>query len=73
MIFILTSNAIVFSTCANAIYINDIGRLGVETPSGVMTIKDIPENALQQVAVALADGKNFVEFDEASLVMEEDA
>lgn len=71
MIFILTSNAVVYTTCANAIYVDDRGYLCVDTPSGIMYVGGIPEDALQQIAVAEADGKRYVEFEDAHLVLDE--
>ena len=69
MIFILTSNAVVYSNCANAIYVDDFGCLCVDTPTGVMIIKNIPDNALQQIAMAEAEGKRYVEFEDAILLI----
>ena len=71
MILILTSNAVVYTTCANAIYVDDDGDLCVDTPTGIMYVTDIPENALQQIAAAEADGKRFVEFEDAKLMLGE--
>ena len=68
MICILTSNAVVYTVGANAIYVED-DELLVDTPTGVMHIRNIPGDALQQIAMAEAEGKRFVEFEDAVLLV----
>lgn len=68
---ILTSNAIVYTNCADAIYVDDDGHLCVDTPTGVMRIKGQPDNALAQIAMAEAEDKGYIEFEDSELIIGE--
>lgn len=68
--YILVSNSVVSIANANAIYVTD-GMLKIETETSAMAISNIPENALQQVAEGVAEGKRFIEFEDATLELAE--
>ena len=66
---ILVSNAVI--SCANmdCVFVDQQGLMHVDVSAGTLLIKNIPDNALQQVAMGFADGKRFIELDEAELVI----
>jgi len=66
---ILVSNAVIGCNNMDCIYVDKNGYLHVETGAGVLFVKNIPDNALQQVAMGFAEGKRFVELDDAELVI----
>lgn len=68
--YILVSNSVISIANANAIYVTD-GLLKIETETSVMAISNIPENALQQVAEGVAEGKRFIEMEDATLELAE--
>lgn len=53
------------------IYISE-GLLVVESDTTARYVKNVPENAVQQIAVGLAEGKNYIEFEDSELVMEDE-
>ena len=68
--YIIVSNSVISIANANAIYVAD-GLLKIETETSAMVISNIPENALQQVAEGVAEGKRFIEMEEATLELAE--
>ena len=68
--YILVSNSVISIANANAIYVTD-GLLKIETETSAMAISNIPENALQQVAEGVAEGKRFIEMEDATLELAE--
>ena len=69
---IIFSNAIINIDNITAVY-NKGGYLCMETTSGVFFCSDFANNALQRIAVALAEGKTFLELDDDKLIIEEDS
>ncbi len=67
---LILSNAIINLDRIVSIYIED-GTLRLERDDAAYIIRNIPENALQQIAIAYAQGKTFLEFDTALLSMED--
>lgn len=65
---LLTSHEIV-PLDNRCIYIEE-GRLAVESEIATRYVENIPENAIQQIAVGFAEDKSFIEFEDARLVME---
>lgn len=65
--FLIASDVVINTSNVEAIYIKD-GQLCCDVNTGVYTLNNIPNNALQQVAEALAEGKQFLELEEAKLV-----
>lgn len=68
--FVIASDIVINTDTVSAIFVNDNGHLQFEVPGGAITLKNIPDNALQQVAVAVAERKPFLEMENASLVEE---
>lgn len=68
---LILSNAIINLDRIVSIYVED-GTLRLERDDAAYIIRNIPENALQQIAIAYAQGKTFLEFDTALLSMEEE-
>lgn len=67
---LILANAIINLDRIVSIYVeNDTLRL--ERDDAAYIIRNIPENALQQIAIAYAQGKTFLEFDTALLSMED--
>lgn len=66
---IITSNAVILTTNADAIFQTE-DSLIVDTSAGPMIIQDIPSDALSQVAIAIAEKQEIVEFANAKLVIE---
>lgn len=65
---LILSNAIVHLGPAHTIYcMND--SLWIEYGTSAIRIDNIPENALQQIAVAETEGQKFLEMDDASLYL----
>ena len=62
--YIICNNVIINVDNIEAIYTQD-GKLCCEVGQGAFEIKDAPNNALSQIAVALAEGKQFIEFENA--------
>ena len=65
--FIIASNVIINVDNIEAIYVQN-EKLCCETGHGVYELKDIPDNTLQQVAGALAEGKKYLELEDAKQV-----
>ena len=70
MTLIVGSKALLHTEIAEAIYIDESGSLVLEYPDCIRTVIDPPSNALAQIAMAEAEGKPVVEFEDASLYME---
>ena len=68
--YIIVSNSVVSIANANAIYVTD-GMLKIETETSAIALSNIPENALQQVAEGVAEGKRFIEMEDAVLELAE--
>lgn len=66
---LILSNAIVNAANADCIYVDEHSYMHVDVTAGTLFIKNIPDNAMQQVAMGFAEGKRFVELDEAELVI----
>lgn len=69
---LLLSNAIVNVDHADCIYVDNSGYLHIDVSAGTLFIKNIPDNAMQQIAVALTENKRFIEFEDAALVITEE-
>lgn len=65
---ILVSNAVISCGNMDCIYVDEHGYMHVDVTTGTLFIKNIPDDALQQVAMGFAEGKRFVELDGAELV-----
>ncbi len=73
MTLIVGSKALLHTEIAEAIYIEDrTGSLVLEFPDCVRIVQNPPSNALAQIAMAEAEGKPVVEFEDANLYMEEE-
>lgn len=70
MTLIVGSNALLHTEIAEAIYIAG-NELVLEFPDCVRTVQNPPTDALAQIAMAEAEGKPVIEFEDASLSMEE--
>lgn len=68
---LILTNAIINLDRIVSIYVED-GTLRLERDDVAYIIRNIPENALQQIAIAYAQGKTFLELDTALLSMEEE-
>lgn len=68
---LILANAIINLDRIVSIYIED-GTLRLERDDAAYIVRNIPENALQQIAIAYAQGKTFLEFDTAILSLEEE-
>lgn len=69
---LLLSNAIVNVDHADCIYVDNSGYLHIDVTAGTLFIKNIPDNALQQIAVAVTERKPFLEMEDAELVINEE-
>lgn len=70
--FIIASDIIINVDNVSGIFINDKGHLQCDVDGGAYILKNIPDNALQQVAMAAADGKRFLEMEDASITVEQE-
>ena len=68
---IIFSNAIINIRNITGIY-NKGGFLCLETSTGVFYCSDYTNDALQKIAVAVSEGKTFLELDEDKLIIEEE-
>lgn len=68
---LILANAIINLDRIVSIYVED-GTLRLERDDAAYIVRNIPENALQQIAIAYAQGKTFLEFDTATLSLEEE-
>lgn len=68
--FIIASDIIINMNAGSAAFINNKGHFQVDVSEGAYTLEGAPSNALAQVAVAIAEGKTFVEFENAKIVVE---
>ena len=59
---LILSNAIINLDRIVSIYVED-GTLRLERDDAAYIVKNIPDNALQQVAVAMAESKPFLEME----------
>lgn len=71
--FIIASNIIIHMDTGCAAFINDNGHLQIDVPGGAYILDKTPSNALSQIAVAIAEGRPFVEFDTARYIIETEA
>ena len=70
MFVIIASDIIINVNAGSAVFINDKGHLQVDVSEGAYTLEGAPSNALSQIAVAITEGKTFVEFENAKITME---
>lgn len=68
---IIFSNAIINIDNITAVYSKG-GFLCLETTTGVFFCSDHANDALQKIAVAISEGKTFLELDDDKLIIEED-
>lgn len=68
---LILSNAIINLDRIVSIYVED-GTLRLERDDAAYIIRNIPGDALAQIAIAYAQGKTFLEFDTAILNLEEE-
>lgn len=72
MTLIVGSKALLHTEITEAIYVDDkTGELVLEYPDCTRIVQNPPANALAQIAMAEAEGKPVIEFEDASLYMEE--
>lgn len=69
---LILSNAIVNVDHADCIYVDNSGYLHIDVTAGTLFIKNIPDNALQQIAVVVTEHKPFLEMEDAELVISEE-
>lgn len=67
---LILSNALVSTIHFSCIYMSD-GDLVLEG-SNTIVITNVPSDALAKIAVAVAEGKEFLEFENAELMLEGD-
>ena len=68
---LILSNALENTDHFHSIYMDD-DNLVLEGPgTTIVTITDVPSDALAKIAVAAAEGRSFVEFENAKLVITE--
>ena len=65
--FLIASDVVINIDNVEIIHVKK-GQLCCEVNSGTYTLENIPANALQQVAGALAEGKQYLELEDAKLV-----
>lgn len=70
MTLIVGPKALLHTEIAEAIYIAD-NELVLEYPDCVRVVQNPPDNALAQIAMAEAEGKPVLEFEDANLYMED--
>lgn len=70
MTLIVGPKALLHTEIAEAIYIAD-NELVLEYPDCVRVVQNPPDNALAQIAMAEAEGKPVLEFENANLYMED--
>lgn len=68
--FVIASDIIINTDNVTAMFVNDNGHLQFEVTGGAITLGNIPDNALQQLAMAVAEHKAFIELEDAKLVDE---
>lgn len=72
MTLIVGPKALLHTEIAEAIYINDsTGSLVLEFPDCVRIVQNPPADALAKIAMAEAEGKLVLEFEDANLYMED--
>lgn len=69
MTLIVGPKALLHTEIAEAIYIAD-NELVLEYPDCVRVVQNPPTDALAQIAMAEAEGKSVLEFEDANLYME---
>ena len=67
---IVTSNAVILTTNADAVFQTE-DSLVVDTSTGGMVLLNAPPTSLSRIAMAEAEGKPFVELEDAVLVIGE--
>lgn len=71
MTLIVGSKALLHTEIAEAIYINeDTGSLVLEYPDCIRVVQNPPADALAQIAMAEAENKPVIEFENSSLYFE---
>lgn len=69
---IIASNALINVGRADCVYVDNSGYMHIDVGAGTLFLKNIPDNALQQVAMAIAECKRYIEFEDAELVVSEE-
>lgn len=69
---LILANAIINMDRIVATYVETDGTLRLERDDAAYIIRNIPGDALAQIAIAYAQGKTFLEFDKATLSLEEE-
>lgn len=73
MTLIVGPNALLHTEIAEAIYIDDhTGSLVLEFPDCTRVVQNVPDDALAKIAMAEAEGKPVIEFEDANLYMTEE-
>ena len=67
---LILSNALVNTEHFHSIYMDDEDLI-LESGVSIITIHDAPSDALPKIAVAMVEGKSFVEFENAELDIRE--
>lgn len=70
--YIIASDCIVSVELADVVYIPESNILRLERAGTCYDLKNAPDNALQLVAEGIAEGKRFIEFEDAVLVKGDD-
>ena len=66
--WIIASDVLLHVDMSDAIYVPESNVLRLERAGTCYELVDIPEDALHQVAMGIAEGKSYIEFDNAKLV-----
>ena len=66
--WIIASDVLLQLDMNDAVYVPESNILRLERAGTCYELTDIPDDALQQTAVAIAEGKSYIEFDNAKLV-----
>lgn len=65
---LITDNAVLNLSEAGAIYTGD-GKLYIDFVNGAYQVRNIPDNAMQQIAIGFAEKKEYIEFDGSHMEM----
>lgn len=65
---LITDNAVLNLSEAGAIYTSD-DKLYVDFVNGAYQVRNIPGNAMQQIAMGFAEKKEYIEFDGSYMEM----
>lgn len=69
--YIFAADCVLSVDMCDVVYVPESNVLRLERAGTCYELKNVPDNALQLIAEGIAEGKRFIEFENAELIMED--